>query len=1475
MEKAPWNWVDWKFKNYDIKLNRYFPADLLVVNPDTKTQGPGPKVPEFTADLGKAQLLSIGPWVLDAFYQVPECRKAVDEFLARGGTILYHYNSAANNIPSVNGLGKCPQILLGKASAEVSADCKSSLLREPFDLSKLGSWEFDGFGAWGKWSKSQQTLIHKKGEPDKAFLILFEGVNGKGRIIMNRVYSLHRTVPGEKASGAIAANIMQSIWGKLERGSTVSESPTASDSSNLPAVVNTKVPVLGLNPYYFNGLRTAAWWNKDWNYRLPIIVREPMGVDRKKLVATIDCKLDAYSTNCYFIYCDDQPKPATAYRDEVSMLSKDGLITLWNKQTEVVLSAVRPEVYGIEAAGASTHNQFSHGESFERLGAGCVIRLGLEEEAGTAVVVENGPVRKAIEYSFKGKDGVSKPLVRISMDAGSRLLNCEYFKRVSNNVRWWPGNGPDSIPDAFAWPSQDGIRKIEFTTENLMVKPNEISEGWYAFTDGATGQTVGELFEARNVPKVGCVGYGLTAGLGYAVGILGSGRQALVALPDGSNVGRLRQEYLFFKNPPQVALAVAQERKDCPAASAVPVWNKNFIAMYHLGLYSNAFKTAWDGKFAAYWNEQMPKLRDHGYNGIGVFPNTWEVYKVGKYKVEGDAKPSFAAEFMDKARQHGMATYLMPPRYSGSLGEDPYGRLVLDEVIKDKKGEDGKYSITIEKVKEAIPKGDAIVAALKPTFMCLTDETTYRMRDEDKEAFRKIYGMEPIGVPKGGWLPSIDETKLAEPAQHNTVLFQINTYTDILRLMAEAARKAAPGVLLADQINPAGMIGLSYGGPHDLEAHSDFLDSVSMDLYDNHRPLYKYFNKLMLGMFDNRKAVIQIVGCTTPPEVTYASVAVSAMWGVKVFSFFPARQTSNTAATKEVQKTFAYFNNTGLGDLMATMHPARHIALLRDRDAMFDDIKNGRWGGYGSRHDNAVGNLVVTPNFQADILMTKYLTPENLKTYAILFVASDPILSEKHLKIIEAYAKAGGHVVLEGETIRSPAAQTLAGIKFGGKVEAVKKLEVKDNFSFTGNFCVVEPADTQVLLKADNGTPVLLERKLGAGTVTCIPFELGAKVGSQEDLQTFVRSLCERLAGPQLASVDKDSVKMIDSNLLEDGKGNYVFCAWNPGIAARHVIVSWKEGSRPERIVNVGAGASASFEGSFEFDLNAGSVKQFFLGIKGVFEIPEASMLTPGSMPGYSEFPGEDVMAFKPTAESKSAAVKRPAKVQGQSYVAVFTPDLQGNYKSGADAICDTLSKAKGIVTEKLSPENLEYFDAVIVPNFGGYATLPKDWLKNLREYVLNGGSALLCHRAVGYVPCEFAPLPEVGQNAQSSVNKSRDMQVAAEHPITTDLVVKKRYPDDYRNPAFQSQIDANILKVGDTFRTGFCDYIALKPGKDAQILINGADGYPSLIAGNAGKGKAVLCGMGLGQDETGKNEKMAEGDAKVLINSVYWLVEK
>ena len=130
--------------------------------------------------------------------------------------------------------------------------------------------------------------------------------------------------------------------------------------------------------------------------------------------------------------------------------------------------------------------------------------------------------------------------------------------------------------------------------------------------------------------------------------------------------------------------------------------------------------------------------------------------------------------------------------------------------------------------------------------------------------------------------------------------------------------------------------------------------------------------------------------------------------------------------------------------------------------------------------------------------------------------------------------------------------------------------------------------------------------------------------------------------------------------------------------------------------------------------------------------IPEAKIVPSGSMPGYSAIPGEHIVSYQATAPAAAAAVsttaaKRPAKLDGQSYVAVFTAPTPKGGAGGAKSIMDSLSTRKGIKAEAISdlrPDTLSYFDAVVIPNIGLYSNVETGWETSVHDYVRVGGSA-------------------------------------------------------------------------------------------------------------------------------------------------------
>jgi hypothetical protein len=730
----------------------------------------------------------------------------------------------------------------------------------------------------------------------------------------------------------------------------------------------------------------------------------------------------------------------------------------------------------------------------------------------------------------------------------------------------------------------------------------------------------------------------------------------------------------------------------------------------------------------------------------------------------------------------------------------------------------------------------------------------------------------------------IDLNKLSEPQQYNTVLFQMNAYTEILKNMTESAKKVNPKLIVADQVNISSMCSLSFhnkifGAPHDWERHSDFLDTVSMDLYNAPRDYYKYWNKYQCAMFNNKKAVMLITGCTTAYDKVASAIAFPLMWGVKVVEFFPPRNTDIVKAWQEAGRTFSYFNFTGLGDLLVRSNPQKHVALLRDRAGMINAIKTGQWmRGRGNLYDDKIAQMTYIKNLQTDIIMSKYFNSNNLKDYPLLYIVDNPVISDKFIDTIAEYVKNGGNAIIEGKGIRNKRMQKLAGVSFSGKI-----YDISNNvngfcpFKFTGKICQILPLDGNVLCKFADGTPVLTEKKLGKGKILYLAPIISSKISAQDDISYFIRNLFRRLAGKQIITIENDDINEIDSNIMTDGKGNYIFCAWNPDFETKTVKIKWNGSSRPEVIINFANGSVSEFKEIFSFELPQDQIKQFFIGKNGIVNIPEHNVLSPGNIPDYSSEPNKDILNYK--LEKKSnCAVKHSPKLDGTSYVAVFKPVIMGkNISTGAKSIYNSLLNLRGINVEyinDLNPETISYYDAVIIPNIG-YHSVSKDWECNIREYVLNGGSVFLNHRTVGYAPCKFPPFPEIGKNSISGVVPQRDIKIVMQHPLTNKLAVRKRYPDDYNNPAFQTQIDLNAFKVGDSYQFGFCDYVPLKPGKNGAVIARSCkNNDPVIIAGKTGKGKAVLAGMSIGQDEKGR-EKINVNDKKILINSIYWLTEK
>jgi hypothetical protein len=762
------------------------------------------------------------------------------------------------------------------------------------------------------------------------------------------------------------------------------------------------------------------------------------------------------------------------------------------------------------------------------------------------------------------------------------------------------------------------------------------------------------------------------------------------------------------------------------------------------------------------------------------------------------------------------------------------------------------------------------------------DESCWQISsDADQERFRKEYGMDPA--------EAIEVDKLALPAHHNRALFQMDRYTEMIRAMAEAAKSKSRSIVVSDQVNVSSMVRIELGAPHDWEKHSDFLDSLSMDLYGFPNEHWKYYAKLMRGTFGNAKPIMMYWGCDPRPETVKPNLEYLLMWGIDALFYFSPGSIF-VPAHDEVVRIYRRLEYTGLGDLLAEYEPARYVALFRDREGMIDSIRRGLWTNGGSVYDGRIQNIVGIRNLPTDILLSKYCTLDVLKTYPLLIVANDPVLSDKHAHTIHAYMEWGGTVILEGEGIRNRALQELTGIVPRGDPERCEgTLEAKPGFAFNGYMVPVESKASAPASCFADKTPVLYSIPIGKGCLLYTPLILSEKLSYQEDVTEFLRGLIHGLIGRPPVFLDPAS-GAADSNLLCKA-GNYLLAIHSKSLREERVGLGCEGSPPPPLLLNFTTGEQQVGANRMEVLVPPGETIFLYLGDKAALDLPEATPASWKDDIAYTGYPGKRTFAatLSLPEEAEGRARKRQ-KEEGFRYVAVLTD--QGNeaaswkaWVKGDDGIYEALQGARGLKVEYIrdtKPETVAFYDAVIIPHIG-HATLPpvmdSAWGETIRDYVRSGGAALLCHHAAGYRSLCPPIFPEVGEPTGAYVATVKDMVIKADHPITNAETIRKRFPGLAADPAFQDQFQAMAFRVGDQFQSSYPDYLPLKPGQGGAILAQaaireGIGGEPVVLAGTVGKGRAVLTGLALGAKDN-QAKGYTAGERQILINAVYWLTEK
>ncbi len=165
-----------------------------------------------------------------------------------------------------------------------------------------------------------------------------------------------------------------------------------------------------------------------------------------------------------------------------------------------------------------------------------------------------------------------------------------------------------------------------------------------------------------------------------------------------------------------------------------------------------------------------------------------------------------------------------------------------------------------------------------------------------------------------------------------------------------------------------------------------------------------------------------------------------------------------------------------------------------------------------------------------------------------------------------------------------------------------------------------------------------------------------------------------------------------------------------------------------------------------------------------------------------------------------------------------------------------------------LNPENLRGCQVLIVPQPRLAEAVTPEIAALLGRFVEEGGGLMTTHDAVGHRACPVL-LPRICRRGAAQM-RIEGWEVAADHPALKDLPRDRRLTESYY------------------------DFIALEPGPDGTVIARGCSGAPpAIIAGQAGKGRYLACGLGLciaAADDA--DVPPTPDEAALLVGAVHWL---
>lgn len=189
---------------------------------------------------------------------------------------------------------------------------------------------------------------------------------------------------------------------------------------------------------------------------------------------------------------------------------------------------------------------------------------------------------------------------------------------------------------------------------------------------------------------------------------------------------------------------------------------------------------------------------------------------------------------------------------------------------------------------------------------------------------------------------------------------------------------------------------------------------------------------------------------------------------------------------------------------------------------------------------------------------------------------------------------------------------------------------------------------------------------------------------------------------------------------------------------------------------------------------------------------------------------------------------------------------LQGGY--GSESLGQALRGQEGWEAQPvwlINDKNVQDCHVLIVTQPRAGSALSEAAAKAAARFVERGGGLIATHDAVGYRNCP-ALLPQIGRGVEHI--RVAEWLMKAGHPLAAGLPVNQ--------PLKQS----------------YYDVIVLEPGPEGTIVGTTQEGKPVIVCGEYGKGRAVLCGLGMAFSAADDSDcPPTEHEKSLLLNMIRW----